>query len=94
MTFLLDTNVVSELTKPAPDAKCVAWLNDQAAFQTPFRESQRDSIHQSRSRGIARSELPWVECKKTPQPQRGCIAVAHLDLTLTGLIQYGYRFPG
>ena len=30
MTFLLDTNVVSELTKPIPDAKCVAWLNDRA----------------------------------------------------------------
>jgi predicted nucleic acid-binding protein len=23
---LLDTNIVSELTKPAPDARCVAWL--------------------------------------------------------------------
>ena len=30
MTFLLDTNVVSELTKPVPDAKCVSWLNDRA----------------------------------------------------------------
>ena len=26
MTFLLDTNVVSELTKSVPDAKCLAWL--------------------------------------------------------------------
>jgi predicted nucleic acid-binding protein len=30
MTFLLDTNVVSELTKPAPDAKCVAWVSARA----------------------------------------------------------------
>ena len=37
MTFLLDTNVVSELTKPAPDAKCLAWLNaraDECAIST------------------------------------------------------------
>ena len=26
MTFLLDTNVVSELIKPAPDGRVVAWL--------------------------------------------------------------------
>jgi len=25
--FLLDTNIVSELSKPAPDAACVAWLD-------------------------------------------------------------------
>lgn len=29
--FLLDTNVVSELTKPAPDARCLAWLAAHAA---------------------------------------------------------------
>jgi predicted nucleic acid-binding protein len=27
MTYLLDANVVSEPTKPAPDAKVVAWLS-------------------------------------------------------------------
>jgi len=29
---LLDTNIVSEITKPLPDARCLAWLekNDQA----------------------------------------------------------------
>jgi len=26
MKYLLDTNVVSELTKPQPDARCVAWV--------------------------------------------------------------------
>ena len=26
MNFLLDTNVVAETSKPAPDSKCVAWL--------------------------------------------------------------------
>jgi len=26
MTYLLDTNVVAEVSKPVPDAKCVAWL--------------------------------------------------------------------
>ena len=26
MTYLLDTNVVAELSKPLPDSKCVAWL--------------------------------------------------------------------
>ena len=26
MTFLLDTNVVSEITKPVPDEKCLAWV--------------------------------------------------------------------
>jgi len=30
MTWLLDTNIVSELTKPAPDSKCVAWLEARA----------------------------------------------------------------
>ena len=30
MTFLLDTNTVSELTKPAPDAHCVAWMQENA----------------------------------------------------------------
>jgi len=27
MIWLLDTNIVSELTKPLPDAACDAWLN-------------------------------------------------------------------
>jgi predicted nucleic acid-binding protein len=26
MTYLLDTNVVAETSKPLPDSKCVAWL--------------------------------------------------------------------
>lgn len=30
MTWLLDTNVVSELWKPAPDAQCAAWLEQRA----------------------------------------------------------------
>ncbi len=30
MTWLLDTNVVSELTKLAPDPLCVAWLEARA----------------------------------------------------------------
>jgi toxin FitB len=30
VTFLLDTNVVSELTKPAPDPQCLAWLHARA----------------------------------------------------------------
>ncbi|HMP84074.1 MAG TPA: PIN domain-containing protein [Verrucomicrobiota bacterium] len=31
MTWLLDTNIVSELTKPAPDTTCVSWLEKRAA---------------------------------------------------------------
>ena len=31
MTWLLDTNIVSELTKPLPDATCVTWLEARAA---------------------------------------------------------------
>lgn len=31
IAFLLDTNTVSELTKPSPDAKCLAWLQQHAA---------------------------------------------------------------
>ncbi len=31
MSFLLDTNVVSEWTKPKPDAGVVAWLESQAS---------------------------------------------------------------
>ncbi|MFN3407676.1 MAG: PIN domain-containing protein [Limisphaerales bacterium] len=27
MIYLLDTNTVSELRKPKPDARCVAWVN-------------------------------------------------------------------
>ena len=30
MTWLLDTNIVSELTQPQPDANCVAWLEARA----------------------------------------------------------------
>ncbi len=26
MTWLIDTNVVSEISKPDPDPNCVAWL--------------------------------------------------------------------
>jgi len=26
MTWLLDTNIISETSKPEPDANCVAWL--------------------------------------------------------------------
>src|SRR5262245_2679119 len=26
MTYLLDTNIVSETTKPNPDPRCLAWL--------------------------------------------------------------------
>lgn len=31
MTWLLDTNIVSELSKPVPDATCVSWLEERAA---------------------------------------------------------------
>lgn len=31
MTFLVDANVLSEPTKPAPDARAVAWLRAHAA---------------------------------------------------------------
>ena len=31
MTWLLDTNIVSELTKPQPDPTCEAWLDAHAA---------------------------------------------------------------
>jgi predicted nucleic acid-binding protein len=31
MTWLLDTNIISELTKPKPDANCEAWLEEHAA---------------------------------------------------------------
>ena len=31
MTWLLDTNIVSELTKPAPDSACVLWLETHEA---------------------------------------------------------------
>ena len=30
MTWLLDTNIVSELTKPQPDPTCEAWLDARA----------------------------------------------------------------
>lgn len=30
--MVLDTNVVSELMRPAPDAAVLAWLNDQPAY--------------------------------------------------------------
>lgn len=30
MSFLLDTNVISELVKPAPDAKVIAWTRAQS----------------------------------------------------------------
>jgi predicted nucleic acid-binding protein len=30
MSFLLDTNIVSELHKPSPDPMCVAWLEARA----------------------------------------------------------------
>ena len=26
MTWLIDTNVISETSKPEPDSNCVAWL--------------------------------------------------------------------
>jgi|SRR5665213_114930 len=29
MTYLLDTNVVSEVSKPNPDPKCIAWLRSR-----------------------------------------------------------------
>lgn len=31
MTWLLDTNIVSELTKPRPDPACAAWLEEHAS---------------------------------------------------------------
>jgi toxin FitB len=30
MRYVLDTNIVSEVTKPKPDAQCVAWLTSHA----------------------------------------------------------------
>ena len=30
MRYVLDTNIVSEMTKPKPDAKCMAWLEQYA----------------------------------------------------------------
>lgn len=31
MSFLLDTNTVSELTKPAPDPRCISWMQANQA---------------------------------------------------------------
>ena len=31
MKYVLDTNIISETSKPRPDAKCVAWLTAHAA---------------------------------------------------------------
>jgi toxin FitB len=31
MRYVLDSNVVSEATKPNPDARCLVWLNTHAA---------------------------------------------------------------
>jgi toxin FitB len=30
MRYVLDTNIISEITKPQPDAKCLAWLEQHA----------------------------------------------------------------
>ncbi|MCP5431679.1 MAG: type II toxin-antitoxin system VapC family toxin [Alphaproteobacteria bacterium] len=41
--ILLDTNVLSELTRPAPDANCEAWLAGQAPhgiFSTAVTEAE------------------------------------------------------
>ena len=35
-------------------------------------QSQRDCVHQPRSRGVARDELPWENRANEPQLQRGC----------------------
>ncbi len=32
MNYLLDTNIISELSKPAPDPNCVAWVASKRGF--------------------------------------------------------------
>ena len=39
MNWLLDTNVISELSKPAPDLKCSAWLEAHAEDTFQNREA-------------------------------------------------------
>ena len=31
MRYVLDTNIISEITKPRPDANCLNWLNEHAS---------------------------------------------------------------
>jgi predicted nucleic acid-binding protein len=41
MSFLLDTNVVSEWTKPQPNAGVIAWLEETDEAGVPERGDSR-----------------------------------------------------
>ena len=69
MTFLLDTNVVSELRKPGADSRVVAWagrlpLRDTFLSVITIRELEAGVLlveRRDRRRGIGRSLDHW-EC--------------------------------
>jgi hypothetical protein len=71
------TRISSSFTDHSPDfRKMVTQMSATERFVGSKKmvggapQSQRDCIHQPR---VARNELPWVDCKRHSQPQRGCI---------------------
>jgi hypothetical protein len=41
MSYLLDTNIISEVSKPAPDANCKAWLDANDPAKRTARSGSR-----------------------------------------------------
>ena len=66
MIFLLDTNVVSEPSKPQPDSKCIAWLQahrEQCALSSITLAEVRYGIErmpEGRRRSTAETELRFL----------------------------------
>lgn len=66
MKFLLDTNVVSETSKPEPDARCVAWLKvhrGQCALSTVTVAELRyglERMPEGKRKSAAQKELQFL----------------------------------
>ncbi len=90
MSYLLDTNVVSESTKPRPNPKVVAWLES-----VPKEESFLSVVSIGEiERGIVRHQQPeraeaigrWLEDEVMPRFQGNILSLGVSELRTWGRI--------
>ena len=72
--FQFRAGSISQLRRSAIFVDHASKLFLSSVGATSVCQSQRDCVLQPR---VATKELPWVNCIKSPQPQRGCGTVDH-----------------
>jgi toxin FitB len=85
-TFLVDTNVLSELPKPRPHPAVLRWLESQAEIAISAITLEELTFGVERTRGLGRERLrTWLQALLDSSPR--VIAVSGLVATTAGRLR-------